>query len=86
MIIKNLCCPKCKSDNLSKNGKSSNGKQKFYCKTCKSYGVLNSSRRSNEEKEEILNAYKERSSLRGLQRIYKVSPNSIIRWIKKKSN
>lgn len=85
MIIEHRNCTKCQSKKLIKNGKTAAGKQKFKCLDCKSYGTLDSSWRTQEEKDEILNAYKERASLRGLQRVFKVSPNSVIRWIKKKS-
>ena len=85
MIFEHKKCRNCQNEKLVKNGKTATGKQKFYCQNCKSYGTFDSSRRTQEEKDEILNTYKERSSLRGLQRIYGVSPNSVIRWIKKKS-
>ena len=85
MILDHKKCRKCQSEKLVKNGKTSAGKQKFYCQNYKSYGTLDSSRRTQEEKDEILDTYKERASLRGLQRIYGVSPNTVIQWIKKKS-
>ena len=85
MIIKHRNCTKCQSNKLVKNGKTKSGKQKFKCLECKSYGTLDSSWKTQEEKEEILKVYKERSSLRGIQRIYGVAPKTILSWIKKKS-
>ena len=38
---------------------------------------------SEERREEILRAYEERSSLRGLQRTFGVSRNTVTTWIKK---
>jgi transposase-like protein len=38
---------------------------------------------SEERREEILRAYEERSSLRGLQRTFGVSRNTVSEWIKK---
>ena len=38
-----------------------------------------------ERKEEILRAYQERSSLRGLKRTFGVSPTMVIGWLKKSS-
>ena len=84
MITEYKKCRNCGSVNLLKNGKTSAGKQRFYCKDCNSYGTLKSSRKSEEEKNEILNVYKERASLRGIQRVYGVAPKTIISWIKKK--
>ena len=38
---------------------------------------------TQERKEEILRAYQERSSLRGLRRTFGVSPTTVIGWLKK---
>jgi len=38
---------------------------------------------SEEKKEEIMRAYEERSSLRGLGRIFGVSRPTVIKWLKK---
>ena len=67
------------------NGYTSAGKQKYHCKDCGCYRTLGTTQYYDEErKEEILRAYKERSSLRGIHRIYGVSIPSILRWLKKK--
>ncbi len=77
-------CNKCGSEDIVKNGKDGKGKQKYRCKKCKSYGVLNPYRGHSEEiKEQIMKAYFEKTSLRGLERIYKVSRITIMKWIKK---
>lgn len=78
-------CNKCSSENIAKNGKNAKGKQKYYCKDCNSYGIINPYRGHSEElKEQIINAYFERTSLRGLERIFKVSRITITKWLKKK--
>jgi len=84
MITTNIPCPNCDSKNIQKNGKTKAGKQKIICLSCNKYLTLNSSWRTEEEKEKILNSYKERVSLRGLRRLYGVSPETVMRWIKKK--
>jgi transposase-like protein len=63
-----LSCPHCGSEALVRDGHAPNGKQKYRCHACR--------RRSRENptpyaypqvrREEILYAYQERSSLRGL--------------------
>ena len=79
-------CPKCASENIIKNGKD-NGKQKYQCKNCNSYGTLNPSvKYSEEEKERILRAYQERQSMRGIKRTFGVSIPTLISWLKKKQN
>ena len=85
MASENMC-KNCGSDNIVLNGKRSNGRQKYHCKKCKCYRTFGPEYYYSEErKEEILRAYKERSSLRGVRRIYGVSITSILAWLKKKS-
>ncbi len=79
-----LHCPHCQSEALVRDGHASNGKQKYRCHTC--------GRRSREHptpnaypearREEILHAYQERSSLRGLTRTFGVSRATVSSWIK----
>lgn len=78
-------CIACQSTNIKKNGKASNGKQQFVCKTCgrsfRENPALNGY--TPEAKAQILRAYHERSSLRGLTRVFGVSRQTVTRWIKK---
>ena len=79
-------CKKCGSNKIVLNGKRSNGRQKYHCKMCGCYRTFGPEYfYSQEKKDEILRAYKERSSLRGVRRIYGVSINSVLSWLKKKS-
>jgi transposase-like protein len=64
--------------------KGTSGKQRYHCKDCKraslekpDYGY------SEERKEEILKAYQERSSMRGIARTFGVSRNTLGSWLKK---
>ena len=85
-MIKKLACRMCLSNNIVMNGCTSAGRQKYHCKDCGCYRTLKTTQYYDEErKEEILKTYKERASLRGIQRIYGVSIPSILRWLKKKS-
>lgn len=80
-------CSRCKSTKLKKNGTTTKGKQKFYCHECGKYGTLNPEvRYTQERKEEIIRAYQERSSLRGIERSFGVARQTVATWIKKKSN
>jgi len=83
-IVQKYKCKSCASENITKNGKAPNGKQKYHCKDCGRYGILNPSvKYTEEEKERILRAYEERSSLRGLERTFGVSRQTVAKWIKK---
>ena len=79
-------CSGCGSTNLSKNGKTASGKQKYHCKECNAYGSLNPSRGyAPERKAEILRAYQERSSLRGLERSFGVARQTVATWLRKQA-
>jgi transposase-like protein len=84
MVYQIIKCYHCGSENLKKNGKAPNGKQRYHCKACNrasleapDYGY------SEERKEEILRAYQERSSMRGVSRTFGVARNTLASWLKK---
>lgn len=78
-------CRFCQSENVRKNGHSPNGKQRFQCLSCSRSFRENPGSNSypEERKAEILRAYEERSSLRGLTRTFGVSRNTVNVWLKK---
>ena len=86
MITITIHCPHCESDAVVRNGRAPNGKQKYLCRACQRPSREEPTPHvySDERREEILRAYEERSSLRGLERTFGVSRNSVITWIKKK--
>ena len=85
MLTQSLCCRKCGSTNLVKNGSNSAGNPKSKCKDCGFGGVIQTKRGVDEAtKEKIAKAYQERSSLRGVARIFNVSHQSVLNWTKKR--
>ena len=86
MIIESIICKctKCGSENIVRNGHDDKGKQKFNCKECGFSGTLNPYiAYSEEEKEKIINSYYERSSMRGIERVYGVARQTLAKWLKK---
>ena len=85
MVTQILTCYHCGSENIVKNGVAPNGKQKYRCKSCKKQSREDPSPNGYTEsrKEEILRAYEERSSLRGLARTFGVARGTVSRWLKK---
>jgi len=78
-------CPQCHSTNVVKNGKNSAGSQQFLCKDCRKSAVMYPhNQRSEAEKEQILSAYHERPSMRGIARTYHVSRNTLKKMLKKR--
>ena len=77
-------CTHCHSENLVKNGTNKAGNPQFLCKTCGQYGTLNPQQRyTPEQRETILKAYFERPSMRGIERIFGVSRQTLAKWFKK---
>ena len=85
MVTEVIACPHCGSTDVVKNGFAPNAKQKYLCHLCGRQSREDPSPNgyTEERKEEILRAYQERSSLRGLRRTFGVSPTTVIGWLKK---
>jgi len=69
-----------------RNGLAPDGRQRYLCRECgrRSREQPRSNAYADEERETILRAYDERSSLRGLTRTFGVARNTVTSWIKKK--
>lgn len=85
MVTQVISCHHCGNEKLVKNGHAPNGKQKYQCKNCgkASRDKPVAKGYSDERKEEILGAYQERSSLRGLSRTFGVSRTTVAKWLEK---
>jgi transposase-like protein len=81
-----LKCYHCGSDHLARNGLTQNAKQRYLCSGCgrTSRDQPQVNGYTPEERERILRAYHERSSLRGLTRTFGVSRQTVTAWLKKK--
>jgi transposase-like protein len=89
MIAKQIiyACRECGSQEIIKNGHNASHSQQYVCKSCGKHGVLEPRRGYTEaQKEQILSAYYERSSMRGIQRTFGVSRPTLIAWLKKGRN
>jgi transposase-like protein len=68
-----------------KNGKNSAGSQQFLCKDCHKSAVMDPQHQhSPTEIDQILAAYHERPSMRGIARMYHISRNTLKKMLKKK--
>lgn len=78
-------CRVCGSPNIVRNGANRCGQAQYHCKDCGVYRVLKPvPAYSAVHKQTILNAYKERASLRGLRRIFGVARQTVLRWLKER--
>ena len=78
-------CRHCGGINVIRHGYTRKGKQRYRCRTCDRSFVEDpdSAAYDPARKEQILRAYHERASLRGISRIFGVSRNTLTRWLKK---
>jgi len=79
LIITALPCAQCASTNLVKNGTNGSGNPKYKCKDCGYGGAIKPKRFNEEEKEKAVKQYQERSSFRGVGRVFGVSYQSVLR-------
>lgn len=86
MITVTITCLHCGSDQLVRNGHAPNGKQRYRCRACGRQSRENPAPNgyTEEKRSEILKALHERSSLRGIERTFGVSRNTVVAWMKKK--
>ncbi len=86
MVTKQLLCRHCDSANLTRHGLTTNGKQRYFCHDCRRYSrdAPQPNGYTDSERETILRAYDERSSLRGLTRTFGVARNTVTSWLKKR--
>jgi transposase-like protein len=85
MVTQTLQCRHCSSTQLIRHGRAANGKQRYRCHACGRTSRENPGSAAYDEttKAQILAAYQERASLRGLTRIFGVSRTTVINWLKK---
>jgi transposase-like protein len=77
-------CAHCGSEHIVKNGHNPKGKQQYRCKHCRMGGVLNPEvPYTATEKAQIINAYYERPSMRGIERVFGVTRQTLATWLKK---
>lgn len=76
-------CRSCGSVNIIKNGTNKCSNPQYHCKDCGVYRVLKPTEtHSQQMQEHVLRAARERVSLRGIERIFKVCRQTVAKWIR----
>ena len=80
-------CHECNSINIEKNGTDYKGSQKYHCLDCNAYRTLHAQSRSYSQyfRELVLRAYRERSSMRGITRIFGIARQTLARWLEEEA-
>ena len=80
-------CQHCGSERLRKNGHAENGDQRAKCLACGRTFVLEpqGARFDEKFKGQVVAAYQDRMSIRGITRTFGVCYKTVIRWVGEKS-
>jgi transposase-like protein len=80
-------CPHCSEADLQKNGKCSNGVQRWYCKGCKKFFRLDYSYNAYKPgmKEKIIDMTLNSSGVRDIGRVLRISKDTVCAVLKKNS-
>ena len=80
-------CARCGSEKIRKNGHACNGAQRAKCLECGRTFILEPAgpRYDQQLKEQVLSAYQDRMSTRGIHRTFGVCYQTLMRWVGKKN-
>ena len=80
-------CRRCGSERIRKNGHAINGAQRAKCLECERTFILEPAgpRYDRAFKEQVLAAYQDRMSTRGIRRTFGVCYKTLLRWLGKKN-
>ena len=76
-------CARCGGERIRKNGHASNGAQRAKCLDCERTFILEpmGPRYGQKAKEQVLAAYQDRMSTRGITRTFGVCYKTLMRWV-----
>ena len=80
-------CARCGSEMIRKNGPAENGAQSAKCLACGRTFVLQpkGARYDEKFKDQVVAAYQDRMSIRGITRTFGVCYKTVLRWVGEKS-
>ncbi len=78
-----VVCPDCQSENVIRHGRTQTGYQRYRCKRCQgTFSHAPERGHTPQFKQQVLAAYQERASMRGIQPVFKISRNTLTQWRK----
>ena len=80
-------CARCGSERIHKNGHAINGAQRATCLDCERTFIVEPAgpRYDQGFKDQVLAAYQDRMSIRGIKRTFGVVYETVLRWVGEKS-
>lgn len=87
MVTHTLRCSRCESTDVIRHGKDRQGVQRYRCHACRYTFRADPKPQgyTDEDKQRILAAYRERMSLRGLTRVFGVSRTTVSTWLREEA-
>ncbi len=85
MVIEIVLCRHCQSQNVIKHGRDKRNVQRFRCRDCQRTFQKPEQDRSYTPafRAQVLAAYQERASMRGVARVFGISRLTLADWLKK---
>ena len=78
-----VTCPDCQSAQIIRHGWTQTRHQRYLCKRCQAtFSDAPERGHRPEFKEQVLAAYQERASMRGIARTFPISRNTLSAWLK----
>ena len=87
MVTKTILvrCPDCQAADAIRHGWTQTGYQRYRCNGCgHSFSDAPERGHTPQFKEQVLAAYQERASMRGIARTFQISRNTLTAWLKQK--
>ena len=87
MVIREtlITCPDCQGTEVIRHGRTQTGYQRYLCKRCQAtFSEAPERGHPPVFKEQVLAAYQERASMRGIARTFGISRNTLTQWLKQK--
>jgi len=84
--VTRLTCPDCQGHHIIRHGYTPQRVQRFRCRGCGHAFISEADRRSYTPlfKQQVMDAYQERASMRGISRVFGISRNTLTKWLKEK--
>ncbi len=75
-------CSRCGSPRIVRNGRNKCGSPQYHCKDCGAHRVLKPKQKHPPRtRKQVLKAYRERMSLRGVERVFEVCRQTVMKWL-----
>jgi transposase-like protein len=85
MVTRLVTCPDCQGEQVIRFGHTKGGHDRYRCKECRrTFSDAPERGHPPEFKALVLAAYQERASMRGIARVFKISRNTLVKWLKEK--